>query len=323
VTPRTFTLPWSGRRPPQDRPASTTRKGLLLRLWALLALTVAGMVALSVAYQGVHRNSGPLRTSSAPAVIEVATARRTLDQTQKIVEGRLPGDVETGISVADQSLAQAASRNVTGTTGGQTLHTLVGLMVTYNSRVEQAENQDRGLPLRDAYVSYARSTLRRSGTGIIPRLERLQGTQRAVVDRQASFGWAQWLSWGAALVLLVALAGLLVETQFYLRRRFRRRFNPWLAAATAVLVLGVTPLVAATVRTQLALEASRDRLVTVTRTTDHQEITRAQEYVRSRMDGTKQWATAVYAVPVEGVALGALVVAGMWRRVGEYRFQPR
>ncbi|MDX6331682.1 MAG: hypothetical protein QOI83_4065 [Streptomycetaceae bacterium] len=309
---------------------SATARDLARRLWLLLALGAAATAALFGAYQGVHGDAVPLSSSSAPGVLAVDTAKYALDQAQKGAQRDAPlgaagtGDFHTQISVANQNLALAASDNVTGRGGRQTLQTVAGLITVYSGWIEKANQESSGSLLQKAYLHYAQSVLGDARTkspgdpSVMGRLSELQREQVKVVSRQTSFGWPLWLGWSAVLVLCLSLCGALLEAQRFSRRRFRRRWNRPLAAATALLVAEVTTLGLFTWRTQTGMARSGALL---RRPQSGNHIPDAQAQVAGQMAGAGFRAAAAGWILAGGALLMVLIVAGLMPRITEYRFR--
>jgi hypothetical protein len=304
---------------------SATARDLARRLWLLLALGAAATVALFGAYWGVHGDAVPLSSSSAPGVFAVDTAKYALGQAQNYVMQRpsATGDFHTQISVATQSLALAASDNVTGLEGRQSVQTVDALIAVYTGWIEKANLEPSGTPLQAAYLSYAKSVLgdttkQPPAGSVMDRLNKLQVSQEKVVKWQTSFGWLLRLAWSAALVLCVALLGALVEAQRFSRRRFRRRWNRPLAAATALLVAGVTTLALFTWRTHAGMAHSRTLLK---QSYIGDAIPKAGLNVAGYMAGAGFRAAAAGWILAGGALLMVLIVAGLLPRITEYRFR--
>ncbi|MGK5529760.1 hypothetical protein [Streptomyces sp. URMC 129] len=324
---------------------SGTRRSLVRRTGALVGLTVATVAALLAAYTGVHGGAGPLRDETAPAILDVTAAQNALRQAGAATRDA-PGGYRVQIAVANQSLARAAEAGVLGESGLSTLETVTGLIVSYGGWLEQADRLPEDSPLREAYLYYAERMLTGdgTGTGILERLETLQtgrpapgggAGQADVLADQAAFGWSLRLAWGAALLCAAVLVAALLETQLFLLRRFRRRVNPALLAATLTVVLGVAALIVLTVQTQNAKAASRDDLTAILSAADdasgagqapelvsHTIRTTAEE-VGSHMTNTDWRAGLTGAIPVLGLLLAAEVTLGIRPRLAEYRFRSR
>ncbi|WP_377268764.1 hypothetical protein [Peterkaempfera sp. SMS 1(5)a] len=328
---------------------STTRRSLVRRRSALLGLTAAAVLLLLAAYAQVHGDSGPLRNGTAPVILDVAAAETSLylansaaatslrdaDTASLVGTGE---EYRTQISAAGENLARAAEGNVAGEPGLQTLHTVNGLVSTYTTWIESADQAQGDQRLRLACLAYADSTLNRPDSGIIARLEVLQAQQRQVLARQVSFGSLATLCWSATAAAFLALGWVLVDTQLFLRRRFRRRLNPWLLAATALLLLVLPPLAVFTAQVHGAMQHSQqslDRVIAAepppaSDADDADEadligrrIRGTTQEVRAYMGGTAWRADLTVAIPLVGVLVVALVVAGMQPRIAEYRFGRR
>ncbi|MFF3849838.1 hypothetical protein [Streptomyces sp. NPDC002328] len=297
---------------------STTRRDLVRRLWLLLSLGAVTTLVLFGAYRGVHDDTVPLASSSTPGILAVDTAKNAVRRAHAAVDGSGPagdttGEFHTQISVAHQSIAAAASENVTGPADRHTLQTVTGLITVYSAWVERA-GRETDPSLREAYLHYARQ----GRDDIVERLDELRGQQLAVAREQASFPWPLRLGWGAVLVLGLGLCAALVEAQWFARRRFRGAVHPPLLAATVLCAGGTAVLGWFTVRAHAAMGDSVAEL-RATRTAD--EIPQAGADVRRYLADAGFWASLSTWVLVGGVALMALTVAGLWPRIAEYRFR--
>lgn len=176
---------------------STTGRDLVRRLRLLLVLATATTLALFFAYRGVHDDTVPLSTASTPGIRAVDTAQSALRQANAVVretgaEGDTSGEFLTQVSVAQQSLALAASENVTGLAGRHDVQTVTGLIAVYSGWVERRGREPEGSPLRAAFLHYAEKVLgleAEAGTegDIMSRLDALRGEQLAEARRQAAF----------------------------------------------------------------------------------------------------------------------------------------
>ena len=66
---------------------SDTRRALVRRTAAMLALTAAAVGALFAAYGGVHGTAAPLREETAPAILDVTAAQNALHQAWSLEPG--------------------------------------------------------------------------------------------------------------------------------------------------------------------------------------------------------------------------------------------
>ncbi|MFF7265738.1 hypothetical protein ACFZCL_36405 [Streptomyces sp. NPDC008159] len=297
---------------------NTTGRDLVRRLWVLLSLAVVSTLVLFGAYRGVHDDTVPLASSSAPGILAVDTARNAVQRAHAAVDGSgsapdVTGDFHTQISVAHQSIAVAASENVAGPADRHSLKTITGLITVYSAWVEQA-GQEEDASLRAAFLHYAE----RGRDDIVERLDELRDRRLAVAREQASFPWPLWLGWGTVAVLGLALCGALVEAQWFARRRFRTAVQPWLLAATVLWAGWVTLLGWFTVRARRAMGYSLAELRGV-RSAD--EIPEAGANVERYMADAGFWASLSGWVLVGGVVLMVLTVSGLGPRISEYRFR--
>ncbi|MGV9852847.1 hypothetical protein ACWDWU_29335 [Streptomyces sp. NPDC003442] len=309
---------------------SATRAFLVRRLIALLVVTAVAVATLLAAYYGVSRNSKAVTDRSTPAILQVAAAidalnasydeaRRSISSPTAEFEG-LSEEYRDKLSTAKQSLTQVSKSTIGGESARGALRTSAALVTSYDGTVEQAYANRENPTLRDAYLRYADSILRHDHSGLLDRLRAVQQRQFGVLDDQTSFGWLLTFAWWLLVPgLFLTLAALLVHTQRFLRHRFRRLVNPWLAAATALLV-ALLPLAVFTYQTQDRLESARASLT-------QSDIGRtggptAREVARTMRNAHWQ-AGAVGWIPVGGAVLAALILVGLQPRIDEYRFQPR
>ncbi|MFS4097862.1 hypothetical protein, partial [Streptomyces sp. AF1A] len=305
---------------PSDEVSATARE-LRARHRALLALSALLTLSLFLSYEGVHGDANPLRTSSAPAVLSIDTALYALGQAEQDAAAATPtSDFQKQISVAAQSLAAAAGDDIGGPAGRQALQTVAGLITVYAVEVRQAQQEPAGSVLREAYLSYATSILTDEGSGIQARLKVLQRQQRAAVHRQTSFGPPLWLGWSLTLLLALVLAAALLETQLFLRRRFRRRYNRGLLAAGALLAAGLAVTLLFTQWTHAGMADTRHLL---DRPLSGPAIPDAGRHTASYLADTGFRAAAAGWILIGGVLLMALAETGLRRHIDEYRFRPR
>ncbi|MFE0389304.1 hypothetical protein ACFW1F_35335 [Streptomyces bungoensis] len=310
----------AGPRPPAGE--STTAHDLSVRRRLLLALSALLTLALFLSYEGVHADAGPLRTSSAPVVVAIDTALYALGEAQADAIGPTPStsEFQKQIAVAAQSLAVAARGDVGGAAGRQALQTVAGLVTEYTAMVQKAQSRPAGSVLREAYLSYARSMLKSGDSGIEARLTLLQHEARADVARKTSFGWLLWLGWSTSALLVLALGAALLETQLFLRRRFRRRYNRGLVAAAALLTAGFVTLVLFTVLTHRGMADTHALLDAAAPGQPARDTgLRATSYLAD----TGFRAAAAVWILIGGILLMALTETGLRRHVDEYRFRPR
>ncbi|MEI5098293.1 hypothetical protein RB200_06045 [Streptomyces sp. PmtG] len=308
---------------------STTGRDLRRRLRLLLALGAATTLVLFLAYRGVHDDTVPLSSSSTPGILAVDTAQSAMRKAHEAVrdsgpEGDMSGEFHTQTSVAHQSLALAASENVTGREGRHDLQTITGLIAVYSGWVERWGQEPDDSPLRAAYLFYAERVLGIEAEpgadgDIMSRLDALRGRQLDEAGQQAAFPWPLWLGWSTVAVLYVALCAALLETQRYVRRRFRRPVQVRLLAATVVCAVGVPLLAWVTLE---AHGAMTDSVAAIRVPKDNpDDVPRAAEQVRDALTHAGLWASLSDFVLVGGAVVMALTAWGLWPRIAEYRFR--
>ncbi|MEU5440489.1 hypothetical protein [Streptomyces griseofuscus] len=320
-TPATAGAGGGLRVPPERAAGSTTAHDLAVRHRLLLALTALLTLSLFLSYEGVHGDADPLRTSSAPAVLSLDTALYALGQAEADAGAATPtSDFQKQISVAAQSVAAAAGDDAGGPSAQQALQTVAALITVYAVKVQQAQQQPTGSVLREAYLSYATSILADPGSGILPRLKVLQAQRRAAVHRQTSFGPLLWCGWAATLLLALALVCALLETQLFLRRRFRRRYNRGLLGAGALLLAGLAVTLLFTVWTHTGMTDTRRLL---DRPLSGRELNHAGRATAAYLADTGLRAAAAGWILIGGILVMALTETGLRRHIDEYRFRPR
>lgn len=253
---------------PPLRPTRTRAR--LIRLFGLLLATTLVMLAVSLgAVLSVLDAARTVRDRTTEAVLEVAAARAALSEADQAAidafrtgEANLAGpgqDYANSLAGASQSLAKVAEANQAGAAGTGTLQVVEGLVAAYSGAVGQADahfRQPGSEVLGVADLWYA-SRLLHGPDGVLAQLTALQGLQRAALDDQLEDGMSPGLLpvW---LLAPAAAAAVLVGTQWYLWRRFRRRFNLPLLGATA-LTVGVGVTLAVVLGLQLRLDDVRAR----------------------------------------------------------------
>ena len=255
-----------------------------------------------------------------------------------------------------------------GAASGQ-LQTVNGQLVNYQALVGQADATYRsaaasgsqagsGRELGYAYLGYASNSLRDPQGGLLAGIDKVGAINREALRDHAA---ASWMSPWVLLVYAAAalpMLGVLLYTQAFLRRRFRRRISPELALATALAVgisvwLGVVA-VNAERAFKTAHEGALPRLSAIWQKQTHAVDADARELradvadeahgARAAMPSTKAFrgldiaATEparrqldsalagaantgglVIALPIAAAAVAGLAFLGLRRRLDEYR----
>ncbi|MCP2259176.1 hypothetical protein LX15_002877 [Streptoalloteichus tenebrarius] len=275
---------------PAETARSTTRRTLRYLRGVLLGLTVVVGLTSLWAFTETHRTAEAVRSRTAPAILEVSSARAALVAANEAAitsfrtgEVRLAGPGEryrSQIALVSQSLAQVAEDNAAGEFGSQTLQLVEGLLAAYTGAVEQAAAHfprdsgtggtggtgstgaegTAGSTLGTADLWHAARLLH--SDGLLAQLDVLLTAQREALDDQLAASPAGLVPALAWALPAVALFVVLVVTQVFLRRRFRRRANPALLAATLCL-LGLGAVMSLTFVTQQRLTTTRESLTVV------------------------------------------------------------
>lgn len=250
------------------RPHSTTRRDLLRFGAALVVLTVLVAALALAAFDRTRDAADTVRSDTAPGVVEIAQARAALVEADRAAMTsfssgavRLSGpgdDYRDQVAIAGQHLTRAAAHDVGDTAGPRTLELVNALLAAYTSSVEQAAasfQHSEATPLWTGDLWTASRLLHAEG-GVLAQLDGLRDAQIRKLDDEVGgantlLSTLSWLVPG--LVLLV----LLCVVQVVVSRRFRRKLNLGLVAATAG-VLGMLVVTALTFTAGARLGATRD-----------------------------------------------------------------
>lgn len=248
------------RNPPDDVPTSNTRRRLQQGIVSVLLFTALTTASSLWLYRSVHETETAIRERTGPMIVEVSIARKALVAANIAAmssflseQARLVGpgpEYYNQVAIATQSLAEAAAVNAG--LGIEAVQTVDSLLASYLDAVSQASAHARADDTTMATVALwdAWRLLHDDPGGILDRLEDLRADQKCVF-----YGWTQdnpecrtegqaqagqlTLNWPTACWLISNLALLLtlVVVQRFLRRRFRRRTNIGLLAATGLMLL--------------------------------------------------------------------------------------
>ncbi|GAA4552500.1 hypothetical protein [Amycolatopsis samaneae] len=250
------------------KPVRVPTRTALSRLRAvLLAGTLVMLVTSVLAVRNVLDTAEVVRDRTTQAVLETAAARNALISADNAAitsfysgDSQLAGpgrEYENQMTVASQSLARVAEFNQAGEAGASALEVVEGLVAAYSGSIGQADAHYRrggGALIGTADLWYA-SRLLHELVGVLTDLQTLQ---RQALDRQiAADGMSQgvlplWLLPPATLLVLLVL------TQVFLGRRFRRVLNVPLIAAS-LLTIGIVAALGWTLVLAQRLDEVRDR----------------------------------------------------------------
>ncbi|MGH3852947.1 MAG: hypothetical protein ACRDR6_05500 [Pseudonocardiaceae bacterium] len=264
---------------PAPTPKTTTDK-ILWDLFVLLmiATVVVGGTSWWVS-QKVYDTVETVRDTTAPAIHDVFAARDALSKADSAAidsfrsdEVSLSGpglEYQNQLTSANQHLVQVAERSAAGNSsassnGSQQIQLLEALLESYSSLIAQADAHT-GTPLLGTTDLWSASHLLHAGDSpILTEFNNLMDDQASVLNDQvaaSSMTAANLLLWTVPITLLFVL---LVVTQVFLRRRFRRAVNPPLLLATVALI-GLSIVMSLAVVSQHRLENSRDTLNEIVR----------------------------------------------------------
>lgn len=233
-------------------PPSLAPRRLWQMLVALVLCTVALWGALELALSGAHAAVSASESRAFPAIVDTSQVAYYLADADRVAAGsfasgtvRLSGPgqrYQDDLKSANQALERAAQDDATGSAGSTQLQAIEGLLVEYTSRIEQAHAAQGQGALGSAYLSYASSLMHDPKTGILAKVGQLQAADQQELGRQRHSGWLSAAAFLGVLAPAPVALVLLIGTQRFLSRHFRRRINPCLLAASLLLtaLVGLT-----------------------------------------------------------------------------------
>jgi hypothetical protein len=245
--------------------AATTTTRADLRRWRLGLLAGTGVV-LACAFTmffGAHLSVDEDSSRGLPAVVYSLNAARAVASANQAAATNFASsadvalvgtgrDYQAQLDLASQSLEQVAGVNEAGNEGTQDIQSADGQLATYMELVGQADAYyARGEPTVGASELWHAEQIMGSQGGVLDDLDKLRGEEFGAVAAPGGWFWTSPLAVVVWLVPAVALLVALLLAQRYLARRFRRRYNWPLVAASvlvATLALGVVFLVVADAR---------------------------------------------------------------------------
>ncbi|MFC4609151.1 hypothetical protein ACFO9E_15190 [Streptomyces maoxianensis] len=248
----------AGRTPEGSRP---TAAFLRRRMLVLPALALVALALSAAAYGDVHDRTERLRDRCAPALVDLAQARISLELAQGQAESRLrtaeqAEAVELGetyrslLTEASQSLNRVAQSRALHKGQEQELRVVSGLVVAYGDKIAWADRNGKSDVLRKAGVEYADDmlsgkhrtvarTIRQEPVSILDRIAELE--RQLHEENHDLAAWSPLtLAAAAAAALSAALfAFVLVGTSVFLRDRLRLISVQLAVAAVPVLLTPV------------------------------------------------------------------------------------
>lgn len=214
--------------------------GLCVALWAVGGATLLGSrstmdsigrgtVPAIVATQQIH---------SALADADRSAANAFLSGSVEIVEPRTLYEID--VATATRDLEQLAERNRAGSRASSQIQAILADLARYVGLVETARaNNRQGFPIGVAYLRDASRLMHERDVGILARVDALGALNAEDLSGEESALAISLATAAAFLVLAIGLLAVLLYTQVFLRRRFRRRQNDRILVAT-LLVLALT-----------------------------------------------------------------------------------
>lgn len=230
------------------RPRTSTP--VLLRRLSILVAVGAGMLAVvGTATVVLTRNTvDSVGHRTVPAIIDSQKIHEALaDADRSAANDFLSGGVEVGgpreqyhrdIGTATSELEQAAEHNSVGSQGSIVLQRVSAKVTEYTGVVETARAYNRvGYPVGATYLRTASRLMHDPNTGILVDIDALDRLNNQDLGRENAQMWVTAGALAGFYLVALGLLALLVYTQGFLRARFRRRRNPRVLAATALLVV--------------------------------------------------------------------------------------
>jgi hypothetical protein len=240
-----------------------------LRTRSILIVIATGLLWLggSTALASAQAAVDGIGHRGGPAIIDAQKIHEALaDADRSAANAFLLGDIENtaprkryarDLAVATQRLERAAEHNSAGSEASKNLQIVDSQVAEYAGLVEAARaNNRQGFPVGAAYLREASRLMHRPRDGILASVDALADVNSQNMVHQ---NFALWYSAGllaAFFVVDMGLFAVLLSTQAFLRRRFRRRRNYRLLAATASLALLTAGMVHQTVDTYRNLQVA-------------------------------------------------------------------
>lgn len=232
----------------EERPGVSTPRRLRVRTTLIAGLAVALTLVGSAALAAAGATAIGVQQRTVPAIMGMQRIHAWLaDADRGAANAYLAGgsDVtlpelqfQADVAAASRELQVASEHNPGGGDSSRRLQQIAMLVDQYVELVQTASVEDRqGLAEGTVYLEAGTSLMHRPGTGILAQVDSLRGLYADDLDRANRTLQIAALAVPVYALVALALLGLLVHTQVFLRRRFRRRRNLRLLAATLLLVL--------------------------------------------------------------------------------------
>ncbi|SFY26280.1 hypothetical protein [Streptomyces atratus] len=284
-----------GRRSGRRAYRSRTRRLLERHLAAMLVTTLVSMSALLVSYREVQISAGEMRDRGAPAVQGVAATQLALLRAHKEAQASVDSGIadvvgagaryENQLAAADQGLSRLSDVQIDGDRGRGVLETVNGLLTSYSSSITPGAVKyvSDELMQREKFAE-AETLLTRRGTGVVPRLDVLQGHQMDRIDTLTSMSPLRWSGWAVAELGLLAMALITLSALWVLRTRCGHSLDLCLLVSLLAVVLLATGPLIATNKTQDQLATARDRLFRIEQQAHDQQARDQQAHDQQARD---------------------------------------
>jgi hypothetical protein len=222
-----------------------TAQFVLARILLLPALALSVLALSGAAYFDVHDRTQQLRDRYAPALIDLAHARTSLELAHTEATRRLGSDkngkqlpqtdlVGLGekypalMTEVSQSLNRAAQTAAFRKSQEQDLHVVSGLVVSYNDWIGWADRHHESRQLRESGLAYARSLLRdnvpdQKPTAVLNRIDELEKQLRLETAHLSGWGALSVAMEATALLAALILTFALIGTLDFIRRKLSLR----------------------------------------------------------------------------------------------------
>jgi hypothetical protein len=229
------------------RPAMTTPRRLralsILIAASAIALTLVGtgtMITAEVTVVGVQQRTVPAilgmqRIHAWLAEADRSAANAYLAGGSEVTLPEL--QYQADIAAASRELQSASEHNPAGSDASLKIQAVATMIDQYVGLVNTANVDDRlGRPEGTVYLTAGTGMMHAPATGILARVDELRALYANQLDQaNRTLRVTEWMA-TAYIALGLGLLVLLWYTQGFMRRRFRRRWNMRLMAATALLL---------------------------------------------------------------------------------------
>jgi hypothetical protein len=253
------------RRPAPATPRRLRRRARLIAILAFAlallgagALTAATVTALGIQQRIVPAIVGMQRIHALLSDADRSAANAYLAGGSEVTPPEL--QYQGDIAAASRELQNAGEHDPGGGDTGQRLQQIAILVDQYQGLVQTANVEDRlGVTGGTVSLQAATSLMHRSDSGVLAQVDGLRGLYEDDLDRANVTLLVAECVLPAYAVVAAFLAGVLVATQVFVRRRFRRRRNLQLLAATLLLLVVAGAGGAGAVQARDSVRAAEDQ----------------------------------------------------------------